>query len=136
MYHLHNMEEEEEENMQDEEENMDETPASRQYVGYVDPLGKSTRDLFRGPGPASPRSLYPSPRSFYPRLGHSVHYRDRGWVRTPGSGSPWVRPRSPILADWKNEYGPGYRAYLPPGAVSRDPGIYDARCDPTPSVHS
>jgi len=106
---------------------MDETPASRQYVGYVDPLGKSTRDLFRGPGPASPRSLYPSPRSFYPRLGHSVHYRDRGWVRTPGSGSPWVRPRSPILADWKNEYGPGYRAYSPPGAIAMAPGIYGAR---------
>jgi DNA polymerase III delta prime subunit len=115
---------------------MDEPPASRQYVEYVDPL------RFRGPGPASPRSLYPSPRSLYPRLGNTMHYRDHPraysdnmmkWVRTPGSGPPWVRPRSPVLADWKNEYGPGYRAYLPPGAISMAPGIYDARCDPTPS---
>jgi hypothetical protein len=53
----------------------------------------------------------------------------------PLMAPPWVRPRSPILADWKNEYGPGYRAYLPPGAIATAPGIYDARCDPTPSIH-
>lgn len=47
---------------------------------------------------------------------------------------PWVRPRSPILTDWKSAYDPGYRAYLPPGAIATAPGIYDGRCDPTPSI--
>jgi hypothetical protein len=66
-----------------------------------------------------------------------AHPMDPPWRPSSPAAMPMapVRPRSPILAERKNEYDPGYRTYLPPGAMATAPGIYNARSDPTPSIH-